>query len=116
MNVERKEESQQVQKPTEQSLCEAIENGLVDLVSEKKAFKAVTVEKLIEHLLKNPNTWSTDQCVKEIKKMIKTKKIVIWKGTTERSFKKILFPFLKRAIRPHNPNSKVHGRPKKISS
>ena len=54
MNVERKEESQQVQKPTEQSLCEAIENGLVDLVSEKKAFKAVTVEKLIEHSYRAP--------------------------------------------------------------
>ena len=116
MNVERKEESQQVQKPTEQSLCEAIENGLVDLVSEKKAFKAVTVEKLIEHLLKKPNTWSTDQCVKEIKKMIKTKKIVIWKGTTQRGFNKILVPFSKRAIRPHNPNSKGPRRPKKTSS
>ena len=93
MNVERKEESQQVQKPTEQSLCEAIENGLVDLVSEKKAFKAVTVEKLIEHLLKNPNTWSTDQCVKEIKKMIKTKKLWFGKVPLNEASKKYSFRF-----------------------
>ena len=93
MNVEGKEESQQVQKPTKLSLCEAIENGLVDLVSKKKAFKAVTVEKLNEHLLNKPKTWSTDQCVKEIKKMIKTKKMWFGKVPLNEASIKYLFRF-----------------------
>ena len=73
----------------------------------------VTVQQLTKHLSITFEVWKEDQIVQEVKKMVKKKRLVIGKGTTERGFKRIRIPFLNRKIRPYKPS---HRRRSKNSS
>ena len=119
MKVGEKGEAQKAKKPTspERWFTELIQNCLADLVN-GKSNKGVTVEKLMEYSLATSDAVRAhfddsdkDSFVTEIKSMVKNKQLAVGKGTTERGFKKTTVPYLKRIIRPYNPNRP--GRRKK---